>query len=165
MNLKRAILEAMGRDALKTALARLDLAEGVDKRSTAAMRSRLKRSRRAAPGALLPLLSSSDLRSVCATAGVDAKGRKREIVERLLGNAAAAPSADRASGRKGRAPASIPQSKNRKAPVAAENSVGAGFETQLWAAANALRGNMDAAEYKHVVLGLVFLKYISDAFL
>jgi type I restriction enzyme M protein len=39
-----------------------------------------------------------------------------------------------------------------------------GFESQLWAAANALRGSMDAAEYKHVVLGLIFLKYISDAF-
>jgi type I restriction enzyme M protein len=39
-----------------------------------------------------------------------------------------------------------------------------GFEEKLWAAADKLRGSMDAAEYKHVVLGLVFLKYISDAF-
>ena len=39
-----------------------------------------------------------------------------------------------------------------------------GFEAQLWAAADALRNNMDAVEYKHVVLGLIFLKYISDAF-
>ncbi len=39
-----------------------------------------------------------------------------------------------------------------------------GFERELWAAADALRGSMDAAEYKHVVLGLIFLKYISDAF-
>jgi type I restriction enzyme M protein len=39
-----------------------------------------------------------------------------------------------------------------------------GFEDQLWKAADKLRGNMDAAEYKHVVLGLIFLKYISDAF-
>jgi type I restriction enzyme M protein len=39
-----------------------------------------------------------------------------------------------------------------------------GFERQLWAAADALRNNMDAAEYKHIVLGLIFLKYISDAF-
>src|SRR4051812_44681581 len=39
-----------------------------------------------------------------------------------------------------------------------------GFEARLWAAADALRNNMDAAEYKHVVLGLIFLKYISDAF-
>ncbi len=39
-----------------------------------------------------------------------------------------------------------------------------GFENELWRAADALRSNMDAAEYKHVVLGLIFLKYISDAF-
>ncbi|MGQ9649436.1 MAG: type I restriction-modification system subunit M N-terminal domain-containing protein, partial [Phycisphaerae bacterium] len=39
-----------------------------------------------------------------------------------------------------------------------------GFESELWRAADALRSNMDAAEYKHVVLGLIFLKYISDAF-
>ena len=39
-----------------------------------------------------------------------------------------------------------------------------GFEATLWAAADKLRNNMDAAEYKHIVLGLIFLKYISDAF-
>ena len=39
------------------------------------------------------------------------------------------------------------------------------IEKTLWAAADKLRSNMDAAEYKHVVLGLIFLKYISDAFL
>src|SRR3984893_13064129 len=39
-----------------------------------------------------------------------------------------------------------------------------GFENELWRAADALRSNMDAAEYKHVVLGLIFLKYISDPF-
>jgi type I restriction enzyme M protein len=45
-----------------------------------------------------------------------------------------------------------------------ENGSNLGFEAKLWAAADALRNNMDAAEYKHVVLGLIFLKYISDAF-
>ena len=44
------------------------------------------------------------------------------------------------------------------------NTANLGFEAKLWAAADALRNNMDAAEYKHVVLGLIFLKYISDAF-
>jgi type I restriction enzyme M protein len=44
------------------------------------------------------------------------------------------------------------------------NGESAGLEAKLWAAADALRNNMDAAEYKHVVLGLIFLKYISDAF-
>ncbi len=46
----------------------------------------------------------------------------------------------------------------------AETGANLGFEAKLWAAADALRNNMDAAEYKHVVLGLIFLKYISDAF-
>ncbi|MBT8829486.1 type I restriction-modification system subunit M N-terminal domain-containing protein, partial [Lactobacillus delbrueckii subsp. bulgaricus] len=38
------------------------------------------------------------------------------------------------------------------------------FEDKLWKAADALRGNMDASEYRNVVLGLIFLKYVSDAF-
>lgn len=46
----------------------------------------------------------------------------------------------------------------------ASNGATVGYEQQLWQMADALRGGMDAAEYKHVVLGLIFLKYISDAF-
>lgn len=44
------------------------------------------------------------------------------------------------------------------------NGANLGFEQKLWLAADKMRSNMDAAEYKHVVLGLIFLKYISDAF-
>jgi type I restriction enzyme M protein len=44
------------------------------------------------------------------------------------------------------------------------NGANLGFEEKLWQTADKLRNNMDAAEYKHVVLGLIFLKYISDAF-
>jgi type I restriction enzyme M protein len=46
----------------------------------------------------------------------------------------------------------------------ASNGANLGFEQTMWQAADKLRGHMDAAEYKHVVLGLIFLKYISDAF-
>ncbi|MBU1613575.1 type I restriction-modification system subunit M [Patescibacteria group bacterium] len=46
----------------------------------------------------------------------------------------------------------------------AQNNGTIGFEDKLWKAADKLRNNMDAAEYKHVVLGLIFLKYISDKF-
>ena len=49
-------------------------------------------------------------------------------------------------------------------PATKRNGGDLGFEAKLWAAADALRKNMDAAEYTHVVLGLIFLKYISDAF-
>ena len=49
-------------------------------------------------------------------------------------------------------------------PHSTSNGANLGFEDKLWAAADAMRGGMDASEYKHVVLGLIFLKYISDAF-
>lgn len=54
--------------------------------------------------------------------------------------------------------------KRRTNSTKSSNGANLGFEQKLWAAADKLRGHMDASEYKHVVLGLVFLKYISDAF-
>ena len=48
--------------------------------------------------------------------------------------------------------------------MADKNTADIGFEKQIWDAACVLRGNLDASEYKNVVLGLIFLKYISDRF-
>ena len=48
--------------------------------------------------------------------------------------------------------------------MADKNTSNIGFEKQIWDAACVLRGNIDASEYKSVVLGLIFLKYISDRF-
>jgi type I restriction enzyme M protein len=55
--------------------------------------------------------------------------------------------------------------KTQHSSSAFANGATLGFEDKLWNAADKLRGTMDAAEYKHVVLGLIFLKYISDSFL
>ena len=44
------------------------------------------------------------------------------------------------------------------------NTADIGFEREIWKAADKMRGNIDASEYKSVVLGLIFLKYISDKF-
>jgi type I restriction enzyme M protein len=52
----------------------------------------------------------------------------------------------------------------RKQGQADNGGANIGFEQKLWEAADILRGNVDPSEYKHVVLGLLFLKYISDAF-
>src|SRR5438094_3255930 len=52
----------------------------------------------------------------------------------------------------------------KAATVKKDTAANIGHEAKLWQLADALRNNMDAAEYKHVVLGLIFLKYISDAF-
>ena len=54
--------------------------------------------------------------------------------------------------------------KKQKSKGATDSSATLGFEAKLWLTADKLRNNMDAAEYKHVVLGLIFLKYISDTF-
>ena len=54
--------------------------------------------------------------------------------------------------------------RGRRGTEGSDNSGLANYRSDLWAMADALRGSMDAAEYKHVVLGLIFLKYISDAF-
>ena len=54
--------------------------------------------------------------------------------------------------------------KRRNAREKDERTGSLGFEDELWKAADLLRNNMDPAEYKHVVLGLLFLKYIDDAF-
>ncbi len=55
----------------------------------------------------------------------------------------------------------MPARQHAKPPTSAATT---GYEAKLWKMADALRGSMDAAEYKHVVLGLFFLKYVSDAF-
>jgi len=56
------------------------------------------------------------------------------------------------------------QSKARSTSTQRSNGANLGFEEKLWQAADRLRGHMDPSEYKHVALGLIFLKYISDAF-
>ena len=54
--------------------------------------------------------------------------------------------------------------KTSSKPASRSNGSALGFEATLWATADKLRGNLDAVEYKHVVMALIFLKYISDAF-
>jgi type I restriction enzyme M protein len=61
-------------------------------------------------------------------------------------------------------PVANPEEKKKSVRRQTSAAAAPKLETTLWAAADKLRGHMDAAEYKHVVLGLIFLKYISDAF-
>ena len=58
----------------------------------------------------------------------------------------------------------VPEATKKKRARRLKETPTRSLEATLWAAADKLRGHMDAAEYKHVVLGLIFLKYISDAF-
>ena len=105
------------------------------------------------------------LKELCRKFGLDDSGRKKsDIVARLLEQ-------DERPGRSGRKKDGSHGGRQRTsnepsktANRAGGNGATTGYEAELWAMADALRGSMDAAEYKHVVLGLIFLKYISDAF-
>lgn len=128
----------------------------------------LARSKRASFAELLDALPRNELKAICRAHGLDKSGKlKAVIAARILGEAPT-PSTTSA------APKSTPKQpkvKAKQAKTAKRNKAktdeltgSLGFEDKLWAAADLLRNNMDPAEYKHVVLGLIFLKYISDAF-
>lgn len=123
---------------------------------------------------LLPFLSRPELKAACEAAGISNHGNKAELRHRLqlyFGiTKAPVPSTEieqqprtpRAADKQYQARTKMSSKKAAKA--AQEDQTLANIEKTLWAAADKLRANMDAAEYKHVVLGLIFLKYISDSF-
>lgn len=61
-------------------------------------------------------------------------------------------------------PESVKKKTGRKATAPQTSNILQDLQKTLWATADKMRANMDAAEYKHIVLGLIFLKYISDSF-
>jgi len=172
--LKKAMLAVLGRDGLKRIVEDLEI-EGADRRSEESMRAAVSRARRATAEVIAEYLYETEVKEVCQALGVSDKGRRAAVVERLLssieGNHSdepnqAAPPAP--AGRLANEPPTVPTTRATSRPKpsarAKNNGANLGFERELWQSADALRSNMDAAEYKHVVLGLIFLKYISDAF-
>ena len=83
MKLKQAILRVMGRDVLKEAVNDLEL-DDIDRRSVQKMSARLSRSRRATPEYLLEFLSEQNVKHVCELLSIDAAGRRKMLVTRLL---------------------------------------------------------------------------------
>lgn len=108
------------------------------------------------------LFPRDDLKALCRKLDLDDSGKEiQPIIDRILG----------ASGASIVQPKPIPkvivpmsEAKPEKAKKVPKATTEEPLEKKLWASADKLRKNIDAAEYKHVVLGLVFLKYISDAF-
>ena len=112
----------------------------------------LARSRKCRIDDILQSLSRDRLKELCRSFELsDAGKRKADLAARLIAPAGKP---------KGEKQPKTAASKTKSEP----NGATTGYEAELWSMANALRGSMDAAEYKHVVLGLLFLKYISDAF-
>jgi len=164
MPTKRDVLHLLTRDEL---LAIVDTCElQVDERRVKEkLVEAVASSKKATLAAFLPDFSRDRLKELCRALDLDDGGREKlALVARLNGTAGNAPTAPlEANGAPHSEP---PESEKPKKHGAAPKKNGGdlGFEATLWLAADKLRNNLDAAEYKHVVLGLIFLKYISDAF-
>lgn len=152
MQLKPAILSILGRDDLKHIVDDLEI-DGVDRRSAEGMRAALSRARRANVEDLLWYMQKDRIKQVCELVGVSAKGKRDELVERLLGDQKPRRAAKKAT-RKG-----TPVAGNDKAESQVSQSEINGI---LWKACDTFRGTVDPAEYKNYILVMLFVKYISD---
>ena len=159
MPTKRAILDRLTATELRAGVDSHELHVD-DRRVRAQLVEALAGSGKARLEELLPTLSRDRLKALCRAFDLDDSGRKKaDLVARLVG-----PTVTSKRERGQASPAvSRPAAKPPNPPAGTQGAT-TGHEAELWRMADALRGSMDAAEYKHVVLGLIFLKYISDAF-
>ncbi len=173
-SMKRAVFESLKRSVLLGWLDAYQL-EVPDRRVRAAIVDALVESDLVELPDVLDVLELDQLEGVCRELGLDETGREKgPLIERILGaeglrqpaaplGASATGSLDGADVIRDAATVAVPA--KRKSKAKAEERTGSlGFEEKLWDSAKLLRNNMDPAEYKHVVLGLLFLKYIEDAF-
>ncbi len=165
----RRILELLSREELQGLVAEYGL-QVRDRRVREELIAAVAASRKVALGQHLGTFSRDRLKKLCRALKLDDNGKeKASIVARILGqeHAPAGPPPQQGAFDLDPVPPPAPPRAKRAAKVAQPKPLGAGdlgFERTLFQAADKLRNNMDAGEYKHVVLGLVFLKYISDAF-
>ena len=159
MPTKRAILAQLTAKELRAGADNYQLHVD-DRRVKARLVDALAGSRKVRLDEVLPELSRNRLKELCRAFSLDDSGRKKvDLVTRLVGPAAVL----KTDGGHAQPTVSRPAAET-PAPKAGNQGATTGHEAELWRMADALRGSMDAAEYKHVVLGLIFLKYISDAF-
>ena len=159
MPTKRAILAQLSAKELRASADRYELHVD-DRRVKAQLVDVLAGSRKVRLDELLPELSRNRLKELCGAFNLDDSGRKKaDLVARLV-----VPTPVLKTGGSQAPPAVSRPAAETPAPKAGNQGATTGHEAELWRMADALRGSMDAAEYKHVVLGLIFLKYISDAF-
>jgi type I restriction enzyme M protein len=176
MSRKRDVLEHLKADELRAAVSRLDV-EVEDRRSRESLIEALASSRKAGLPAILDDLSRDRLKDLCRALSLDDSGRdKAGIIARLAGEASAAPTRSMraaspapktsASPRPSASPASTPPSAQPRAsqPRRTMAIKKSGLYSSIWQSCDALRGGMDASQYKDYVLAFLFIKYISDKY-
>ena len=158
MPTKRAILSELTRGELRGNLDYYGL-DVHDRRVKSQLVDALTASQKARLDEMLSGLYRDRLKELCRAFGLDDSGRKKaDLVERLLGPAAASKNADVAT----RAATSTPAVETTDPPV--ETLGVEQLERYLWSAADILRGSIDSSDYKTYIFGLLFLKRLSDRF-
>lgn len=165
---RRGALEALSRDRLAEISERYELDVG-DRRVVANHVDAIVRARRVDFEEVLGWLSRDELKDICEALGLDQGGRaKQVIIDRIVGRGEApkkgnGKSVAKGNGRAangGQAPASqVSLDLDETTKLTREQ-----LEGYLWAAADILRGSIDSSDYKSYILGLLFLKRLSDRF-
>ena len=175
MPTKRAVLSELTRDELRDNLDRYGL-DVQDRRVRSHLVDALAGARKARLDEMLWALPRDQLKALCRALDVEDSGRsKGDLVNRIVGPAPAAKTAD---GREGRSSARPPR---RGPSMGARTAAASGpaaraadppaetlgveqLERCLWSAADILRGSIDSSDYKTYIFGLLFLKRLSDRF-
>lgn len=159
---KREILAHFTRDELVAVVERFELAV-TDRRKKDDLVEAIAGSKKATMGEVLPELSRDRLKELCRGLGLDDSGKeKATLIERLNGSGL-----PKTSG----APQSSPPKANGRGTPTQQVDLNLGdkltrekLEGYLWSAADILRGSIDSSDYKNYILGMLFLKRLSDRF-
>ncbi|PCC70353.1 type I restriction enzyme M protein [Nannocystis exedens] len=168
MPTKRDLLAKLTRDELLAILEHFQLT--ADRRSPAAMLEAIAASKKAKLGPLLENYSRERLQELCRALGLDSSGREKAVLAaRLLGKAPAEddpPAPARPAPAQGQLPLTAPASPAPSPPAPRPQGplTLPQLERHLFAAADILRGKMDASEFKEYIFGMLFLKRCSDEF-
>jgi type I restriction enzyme M protein len=161
---KRDVLSQLLREELISVVERFEL-EVADRRKKDDLLEAVAASKKATLADVLPDFSRERLKELCAALGLDDGGREKAIlIERLVGTG-------KASAEAARPEPTAKANGNGKAASAQVVDLAPGekltrekLEGYLWSAADILRGSIDSSDYKNYILGLLFLKRLSDRF-
>ena len=164
MATKHAILSELSAEDLRAYVDHYDLEVG-DRRVKTQLVDALVGCEEATSEKILGEWSRDDLKALCRALDIDDSGRRKaDIIARLIGSGDEVGGNDERESEPPRESARARKGREKASARTNDNGATTGYEAELWAMADKLRGNMEPSDYKHVALGLIFLKYISDAF-